>query len=817
MALNSATTIEEMRGQLLSLLQAGDFSGVRSFFADLPAERQNDGDILQITAIACARSGAAAEAVQLLTLAIRHPRPKPEYYGNLAALFAAQGDDAARRRILEEGVRRFPGEESLPAALAELALKEGNGGRAEGLLARLSPERRVALVGAIESLYRRQGRRNDEERLLRQGLELDPTNVGFLNNLGALLTQTGRAREAVSHLEKAGQLAGASAVIFDNLGSALAACGERARARQAFSQALAADPAYAGAHYNLANLLASQDDTEAALAAYDRALELVPDHLDALNNKGNLLQRMGYLTEAAACFSRLLAREPEHPTAQVNAATLLLQQGELAAAQRMLEKAVARQAENAVALNNLGRVLQLRGQTSAAIEKLEAAIALAPDYAEALANLANCLSESGRAPEALPLLERAEAIDPQNAAIASNRLFTSNYVDGLSPTEMRDLHLEWGRRFARPPAAPMAPTPIGRRGERLRLGFVSPDLRWHSVSFFLEPLLAGKTDFDAILYAELARPDDKSARLRGLADGWRDTIGRPPEAVARAVRDDGIDILIDLAGHSAGNRLDVFALQPASTQITWLGYPNTTGLGTIGWRITDAIADPPGYEAHTSEKLIRLPDGFLSYLPPAEAPAPPRTAPSAGGKPVTFGSFNNIAKLSERTIRLWSAVLRAVPGSRLMLKSRALADLQTAAALKHRFADAGIAADRLHFQGSRSSVAEHLAAYAEIDIALDTVPYNGTTTTFEALWMGVPVVSLAGDRHAARVGASILSHLNLGALLAHDEGDFVNICNRLSSDAGQLSSWRSGLRKQLENSNFLNWTKFRSNFIKNLV
>ncbi|WP_445682610.1 tetratricopeptide repeat protein [Radicibacter daui] len=785
---------------------------MRSFFANLPAEHKSDGEILQITAIASARSGATADAIQLLAQAIQRPHAKPEYYSNLASLLAAAGNEASRRKVLEEGVRRFPGEESLPSALAELGLREGNGPAAEGLLARLSRERQIALIGAIESLYRQQGRRDDEERLLRRGLELDPLNPGFLNNLGALLNQTRRAAEAVPLLRKAAELAPSSAVILDNLGSALIASGDAPAARDAFGQALTIDPAYASAHYNLANLLASTEEIEAALAGYDRAIELAPGHLEALNNKGNLLKRLGRLPEASSCFRQLLALAPDHVAAQVNAATLLLQQGDLPAAQQLLEKAIARDGANAVALNNLGRVLQLRGQTSAAVEKLEAALAITPAYAEALANLANCLTESARAEEALCLLEKAERLDPQNAAIASNRLFTGNYVDGPPPEESRRQHEDWGRRFTLPLAAPAS---LSRRGDRLRLGFVSPDLRWHSVSFFLEPLLEGKTGFDAILYAELARPDDKSARLRKLADGWRDTVGRPAEVIARTVRDDGIDILIDLAGHSADNRLDIFALKPAPAQITWLGYPNTTGLGTIGWRITDAIADPPGYEAHATESLIRLPDGFLCYRPPEEAPVP--KAAASPDAPLTFGSFNNIAKLSDRTIRLWSAVLRAVPGSRLVLKSRALADPRTGSALLARFASEGIDAGRLHFLGSRSSVAEHLASYAGIDIALDTVPYNGTTTTFEALWMGVPVVCLAGDRHAARVGASILSHLDLGQLIAQDAASFVNICNRLSENRAQLSGWRQGLRQKLEQSAFLNSEKFRSNFIKNLV
>ena len=347
-------------------------------------------------------------------------------------------------------------------------------------------------------------------------------------------------------------------------------------------------------------------------------------------------------------------------------------------------------------------------------------------------------------------------------------------------------------------------------GRRLRVGYVSPDFRRHSVSYFLEPLLAAhdRAGFEIFCYAEVIQPDEVTARLQRHADHWLITAGMPDDALAARIRADGIDILIDLAGHTAGNRLPLFARRPAPIQATWLGYPNTTGLPAIDYRLADAISDPPGWgDALASETLLRLPGGFLCFGPPVHAP-PPGVPPCLAAGAVTFGSFNNPAKISLPTIESWSAILKRLPDARLLLKSRQLVDAMTWVLLRTRFAERGIPANRVDMLGFQADTVSHLEVYHRVDIALDPFPYNGATTTCEALWMGVPVVTLAGDRHAARVGASLLSRVGLDGLIAASRDEYVERAVDLAGDRERLAALRSTLRPDMAASSLCDATAF---------
>jgi FkbM family methyltransferase len=330
----------------------------------------------------------------------------------------------------------------------------------------------------------------------------------------------------------------------------------------------------------------------------------------------------------------------------------------------------------------------------------------------------------------------------------------------------------------------------------LRVGFVSPDLRRHSVASFLEPILDGR-DPEALhvtCYADVERPDEVSARLRAAADRWRAIHGVPDAEVARLVRADRIDVLIDLAGHTAGNRVSLFAARLAPVQMSYLGYPNTTGLETVDWRVTDAWADPPGLtEALHSEELLRVPGGFLCFRPHPDSPQPTPAPALARGR-VTFGSFNQAAKISPATLQSWAEVLRQVPGARLCLKSPAFADPPTRADFERRLVSSPLAGLPVELWGHLPDERAHLAAYGDIDIALDTWPYGGTTTTCEALWMGVPVVTLAGGSHASRVGASLLSRLGEPSLIADSRQGYVAAAVGLATDLERLAGLRASLR-----------------------
>jgi predicted O-linked N-acetylglucosamine transferase (SPINDLY family) len=405
----------------------------------------------------------------------------------------------------------------------------------------------------------------------------------------------------------------------------------------------------------------------------------------------------------------------------------------------------------------------------------------------------------GELEEALRCYRSALALQPDLLPAHTGLLLAMHYSDGTTPQET----LAQSRRFAE--RLPHGPAPTADRLRpsqamgRLRVGYVSPDFREHSVAWFLEPLLAAhdRQAFEVIGYASVARPDAVTRRLLSHCHRACEVHDLSDEQLAALVREHRVDILVDLAGHTRGNRLGAFARWPAPVQVTYLGYPGTTGVPAIAYRLTDAIADPAGVtDADHSERLVRLPHGFLCYRPPSEAP-PVSPGPVERAGQITFACFNNRPKITEAAVALWARLLRELPGSRLVLKSAGLSDAGGRARLLAQFDRHGIGAERLALWGMVRSPWEHLAYYAQADIALDTFPYNGTTTTCEALYMGVPVVTLAGRSHAARVGASLLTRVGLPELIAGSPDEYVACAVALAQDRARLRGLRAGLRDRL--------------------
>jgi len=609
-------------------------------------------------------------------------------------------------------------------------------------------------------------------KLIRRALAFQPRYPAALNNLGNILKDLGRFDEALISYDKAIAIAPTLAEAFFNSGNALGAMGRSADAVARFDRALALRPAYAEAWANRGNALGDLGRLEDALDSFDRALAASPDFAAAHYNRANTLAALGRGPEALASYDRVLALEPS----------------------------------SVDALNNRGIALQQARRYSDALASYEAALAVRPDDADTLTNLGNLYQEQGRIAAAVEAYAKAVRQRPDLPVPASNLLMALNYTHDRTPTEMLAAHRDWAGRFAVPPAPPFGP----RRPGRLRVGYVSSDLRTHSVAYFLEPLLAhhDRERIEIFCYSNTRHGDATTERLRALCDHWVPITALDDRAVAAQIRADGIDLLVDLGGHTGHSRLAVFAHRAAPVQVTWLGYPNTTGLAMMDYRLTDAIADPPGLtDAFHSERLVRLDRGFLCYRPPDDAPAvaPP---PCLAQGFVTFGSFNHPAKLSDETARLWADLLARVPGSRLRLKYKIFEDAATRQFHQDRFAAAGLAPDRLDLVGHIDAAHGHLAAYGRVDIALDPFPYNGTTTTCEALWMGVPVVALAGTRHAGRVGASLLHRVGLDGLVADDAAGYVAAAAALAADPDRLAGLRSGLRERLALSSLLDGAGF---------
>jgi predicted O-linked N-acetylglucosamine transferase (SPINDLY family) len=545
-----------------------------------------------------------------------------------------------------------------------------------------------------------------------------------------------------------------------------------------FRAALELEPNFAEAHHQLGNALKSLYRYKEAVVSLRAAALLAPQSGAVWLNLGVACLELRRLDEAVACFRRAIRLEPARPEAHNVLGHALLTKGRCAAAKRCLEEALRLRPGYPAAHDNMGRVLKTQGLAAEALSHHRAALAGSP---------------------------RPES--------HSNLLFSLNFPAGIEPADILAEHRRWADLYAKPLKAgwtSFAPGVADSR--RLRIGYVSPDFVNHAVAYFFEPVLSAhdRGRFEITCYSDARVPDDVTLRLRGRSDRWREIAGQSDEKVAALIREDGIDILVDLAGHTARNRLLVFARKPAPIQVTWLGYPNTTGLDAIDYRLTEAISDPPGNEAWHSERLIRLPESFSCYQPSVDSPAVgPLPAVSAGN--VTFGCFNHLAKVTPPAIELWSRILRSEPSSHLLLKSRGLADPETAARVREDFDGHGIERDRIELNGEELSMTRHLDLYNRVDIALDTFPYNGTTTTCEALWMGVPVVTLAGRTHVSRVGASLLTHLGQPEWIAESSEAYVNCCRDLAGDLPRLADIRTTLRELMRSSPLCDGPRFTRN------
>jgi predicted O-linked N-acetylglucosamine transferase (SPINDLY family) len=536
---------------------------------------------------------------------------------------------------------------------------------------------------------------------------------------------------------------------------------------ESFHKTISLQPGHALAHYNLGLALRGQGKVEEAANAFQAVTRLAPQRPEPYINLGNILMTLGRMEEAAACYRTLLKLTPS----------------------------------DAEALTRLGRILHVQGHLEEAVSCYRRALRIEPKYASVYDNLAAALCNQGMFAEAMANHSKALELAPDDEIAHSNFLFTMLYLPEQNPDKILAEHRRWAQVHANVPGG--VPRHANSRDpeRRLRVGYVSADFRSHAVAFFFEPLLTNhdRNVVEAVCYSGVARPDATTERLRSMASQWRDIGGLGAEQVASMIRADGIDILVDLAGHTSGTRLKVFAHKPAPIQVTYLGYPTTTGLPAMDYRLTDELADPEGEDVYYTEKLLRLPGAFLCYRPLENCP-PVSPLPAMEKGYVTFGSFNNLSKISPSVIGLWVKLLQEVPGARLFVKNPSLTDPATRERYYGLFEVQGAARDRVELQGRTATQAEHLALYSRLDIALDTFPYNGTTTTCEAVWMGVPVITLAAKRHAGRVGVSILSNAGFGEWIAQTPEQYITLAAGLAEDVQKLAALRASLRQRMSDS-----------------
>lgn len=540
--------------------------------------------------------------------------------------------------------------------------------------------------------------------------------------------------------------------------------GNAGTAERLYRQALAADPSNADVWCHLATCCLVQNRLDDAVAAYEKAILHQPQFPEALNNLAVALSRLNRIDQAIKCFSRAAAQRPNWAEPFISLGNLHLNHDQMDLAAQSFACAVQAEPNNAEAHNLLASTIGKQGLREQAIAHFVEAIRLQPRYTEAHSNL----------------------------------LMALNYDPHISPEELLIEHRWWDRLHGQG-LTEFPPHQNDRNPDRpLKVGYVSPDFRHHVAAGFILPIFEAHDPQQVQLfgYAEVAQPDTTTERFRARCHAWRSTCGKTDAQVAEQIRADGIDILVDLAGHTGGNRLGAFARRPAPMQISYLGYPNTTGLSAMGYRITDEIADPK--DAQHSEHLVRLPGCWCCWSPPANAPEVAALPMQSNGR-VTFGLTHKPPKLNEVMIPLFARVLKSVPGSRLLIFRNTL-DESTKQRLLKAFAEQGIAADRLELASGSARDGAHLAVYSRIDISLDSLPWSGHATTCESLWMGVPMVTLRGDRHAGRMSASIITAVGLAELIAENADQYVEVATKLARDFERLSRLRSELRVKVKAS-----------------
>jgi len=582
-------------------------------------------------------------------------------------------------------------------------------------------------------------------------------------------------------------------------------------AEELLRRILVVHPKNPGIYNNLGLILYDKGQVDEAIEHFQRAIILEPDLADARYNLGIALKERGRFDEAIASYQKALELNPKNADAYVNLGIVLKEKGQSDEAIASYQKALELNIGNSDAYVNLSIVLKDKGQLNEAVISCQKALQYDPSNAFAYINMGNAFIYQGKSEKAEECYRHALKINSNLSIAYSNLLCSMNYNPSHDARATFTEHIRFAKQFAEPLSSCIVPHTNSRiHSRKLRIGYVSPDFRKHSVAYFIEPVMVShnREDFEVFCYANVLAQDEVTERIQASVDHWRIIAGLSDEEAAELIRRDTIDILVDLAGHTANNRILLFARKPAPVQASWIGYPATTGLLTIDYKIVDGYTDPPGMtEGYYTEELVRLPESFLCYMPDKESPGV-RPLPALEVGHITFASFNNFAKVSSVVVSLWTEILKSVPESRLILKSHSFTDQETCRYAMEMFTREGIEEGRIELLQPQASIREHLDLYGRVDIALDTHPYHGTTTTCEALWMGVPVVTLAGNYHASRVGVSLLSNIGLPELIAKTRDEYITIAINLANDLKRLELLRKDLRYTMINSPFCDVKRF---------
>jgi len=633
----------------------------------------------------------------------------------------------------------------------------------------------------------------------RRAISLDPNYAEAHNNLGNTLQDAQELDSAIASYQAAITLNPQNAEFHCNLGTALMAQEKVDQAIEAYEKSIALNPNYPNAHYNLGIAWTEKEEVQKAIACQERAVALKPDYFEAMLNLGAVYAEDDQFDRGIETLRRAMALKPESPEPHNNIGVIYRSQEMHDAALQSFVQALALDPRHIKALNNRGGTLKAKGKLDEAFETYQTALSIASDNADAIAGLASVYQDMGNMDLAVEHYQKAIELDSDRVDTCEGLLFAKLYHAASDPVDVLKAHVQWSWLHAEEFGEKIQPfknDPTSDR--RLRVGYVSGDFCQHSVNHFFEPLLeAHHKDFvETYCYANLRKPDAATRRLQASASVWRDIYKMEDDEAADLIRQDQIDILVELSGHTGYNRLKLLAQKPAPIQVSFLGYPATTGLSAVDYRITDVYADPQGMtENQYTETLIRLPHSAWCYRPPADAPeAAPTPALESGT--ITFGSLNYRGKISDYILDCWMLILAAVRESRLIIKCKGSTSKGSRERIERCMEQHSIAADRVELI-EWIPPADHYRHFSRIDIALDSYPYHGTTTTCETLWMGVPVVTLAGNAHVSRVGVSLLTNIGLPQLIAQTPEQYVRIAADLAADIPRLADLRASMRQRM--------------------
>jgi protein O-GlcNAc transferase len=775
-------TIQQILQSAADHHRAGRLPQAERLYRAVLAEQPNHPDALHLLGIIANQTGHHKDACELITKAIAQ-RPTAEFYFNLAGTLNPLGEYPRAIEALRQSIALKP----------TWAAPQGN----------------------LGALLQTTGQLPEAILCFQKAITLEPKNPNFHYNLGNALSASGNLAEAANAFTAAMRLDPRNTDAMNNLGSTLYSMGRFPEAEQSIRQALTIRPAFPAALNNLGNILIALSRFEEAADVFRQALVIDSNMPMVHNNLGNVLCGLGRFDESIAAYRQAIAMNPNWPEVHNNLSIALRASGDFDGAIAEAEQTLLQQPGFHLALENLAQGYQAKGDNDRALEILGRLVAEHPNDDRSLNTYANVLRGVGRLDEALAAYKSAADLDPGNFLPASNYLFALQFHSD-DPGSILAEHRKWNDRFVTPFASEIRPFQNDRTpNRRLRVGYLSPDFRIHCQSLFTRAVFPhhDREQFEIYCYSAAVHPDEVTAAIRPHADVWRHVPFLSDAAISDLVRADKIDILVDLTMHMGHCRPLIHARKPAPVQVTWLAYPGTTGMSTMDYRLTDPYLDPPGFESRYTEQSIRLPDTFWCYTPHGMAAENAVALPDPGELPalkngfLTFGCLNDFSKVNAPTLQRWGRLMQSVPQSRLHLLAPQARQREI---VLEQLREVGVSSDRIQYI-DRQARPVYLAKYCRIDLCLDTLPYNGHTTSLDAFWMGVPVLTQVGRTVVGRAGFSQLTNLQLPNFAAESDEQFFSLGKRWASDLPALAEIRRTLRERMTASPLMNGKKFARN------